>query len=151
MNKLPIDASEKEIKDIIIEWNELMAQERYAEALELVPYDTNHYYNDSEWTPELLKSVVYGYGLAGYTKEELEKEFGCIYKITSLNNISNRNEIIQSIEINYDMEWFEENDLAEILYDVPLNGSQSDLTASFILRRVNDKYITVIFEDLHVM
>ena len=71
--------------------------------------------------------------------------------IRDRNNISNRNEIIQSIEINYDMEWFEENDLAEILYDVPLNGSQSDLTASFILRRVNDKYITVIFEDLHVM
>lgn len=47
MNKLPIDISENEIKGLIIEWNELMTQEKYTEALELVPYDIQHYHNDS--------------------------------------------------------------------------------------------------------
>lgn len=65
-----------------------------------------------ECTPEFLESVVYGYGLTGHTKEEIEDDFGCLYKISSFDKNEERNEIIESIQINYNMKWFKENDFA---------------------------------------
>ncbi|MDE7477416.1 MAG: hypothetical protein K2M91_05625 [Lachnospiraceae bacterium] len=151
MRILAVDASEAEIKNVLVEWTELMAQERYADALALIPYDNLYCYEDNEWTPELLESVVYGYGLAGYTREEILKDFGCLYKITSLNDMVDKDEILDSIEICYDCKWFKGNDIAEIWYDVPLNGEQSDLTGRFLLRLLDEQHMTLVFEDLHVM
>lgn len=151
MQILSVNASEDEIKEVLVEWTERMAQEQYAEALEFIPYDTLHLYEDNEWTPELLESVVCGYGLAGLTKEEVLQEFGCLHKITSLNDMADREDILNSIEINYDFSWFKGNDIAEIWYDVPLNGTQSDLTGRFLLRKTDEQHMMLIFEDLHVM
>ena len=151
MKMLPINAEVHEIKAVLVEWTELMAQEKYTEALELIPYDEFHYYEENEWTPELLEAVVNGYGIVFSTKEELIEDFGCINKITSLNAMPDRDEIIESIEIEHDLKWLRENDLAEIWYDVPLNGKQSDLTGRFIIRKIDEQHITLIFEDLHVM
>ncbi len=151
MRILPIDAKDAEIRDVLAAWTELMAQERYKEALELIPYDTLHYYEDNEWTPELLASVVYGYGVAGHTREEILKDFGCLYKVTSLKDMADKDRILDSIDINYDCKWLKGNDIAEIWYDVPLNGVQSDLTGRFLLRKTDDRHMTLIFEDLHVM
>lgn len=151
MRILPTDAKDAEIRDVLAAWTELMAQERYKEALELIPYDTLHYYEDNEWTPELLASVVYGYGVAGHTREEILKDFGCLYKVTSLKDMADKDRILDSIDINYDCKWLKGSDIAEIWYDVPLNGVQSDLTGRFLLRKTDDRHMTLIFEDLHVM
>ena len=144
MRILAVNAGESEIKKVLAEWTELMAQERYADALELIPYDHLHYYEDNEWTPELLESVVYGYGLAGCTREEILKDFGCLYKMTSLNDMAERDEILNSIEISYDCKWFKGNDIAEIWYNVPLNGEQSDLTGRFLLRKLDGQHMTLV-------
>lgn len=123
MRTLPITASKEEIKKLVIEWNELLAQEKYKEAFEMFLSENN----ELNWTPELLESAVYTYGCPGYTREEAEKEFG-----------SNG--------------WMGKNDIAVIHYgNVPLNGMMSDLTAIFFVRKVNDDLITLAFVDLHVM
>lgn len=42
--------------------------------------------------------------------------------------------------------------VGDVLYDgVPLNGWNSDLTAIFYLKKVDKNYMTLCFQDLHVM
>lgn len=150
MRTLPITASKEEIRELVIEWNELLAQEKYREAMEMFMLAED---NELDWTPELLESAVYGYGCPGYTREEAEKEFGSSdYKVTSILENPDREIIIDSIDISSDYGWMGQNDIAVIHYDnVPINGEMSDLTARFFVRKVNDDEITLAFIDLHVM
>lgn len=149
MRTLPITASKEEIRELVIEWNELLAQEKYKEAFEMFPAENN----ELDWTPELLESAVYTYGCPGYTREEAEREFGSSdYKVTSILDNPDKNKIIESIDISSDYGWMGKNDIAVIHYDhVPLNGVMSDLTARFFVRKVTDDKLTLVFIDLHVM
>ena len=149
MKTLPITASKEEIRELVIEWNELLAQEKYKEAFEMFPAENN----ELDWTPELLESAVYTYGCPGYTREEAEREFGSSdYKVTSILENPDKDKIIESIDISSDYGWMGKNDIVVIHYDhVPLNGAMSDLTARFFVRKVTDDKITLVFIDLHVM
>lgn len=149
MKTLPITASKEEIRELVIEWNELLAQEKYKEAFEMFPAENN----ELDWTPELLESAVYTYGCPGYTREEAEREFGSSdYKVTSILENPDKDKIIESIDISSDYGWMGKNDIAVIHYDhVLLNGAMSDLTARFFVRKVTDDKITLVFIDLHVM
>ena len=149
MKTLPITASKEEIRKLVIEWNELLAQEKYKEAFEMFPAESN----ELVWTPELLESAVYTYGCPGYTREDAEREFGSSdYKVTSILENPDKDKIIESIDISSDYGWMGKNDIAVIHYDhVPLNGARSDLTARFFARKVTDDKITLVFIDLHVM
>lgn len=149
MKTLPITASKEEIRELVIEWNELLAQEKYKEAFEMFPAENN----ELDWTPELLESAVYTYGCPGYTREEAEREFGSSdYKVTSILENPDKDKIIESIDISSDYGWMGKNDIAVIHYDhVPLNGVMSDLTARFFVRKVTDDKLTLVFIDLHVM
>ena len=149
MRTLPITASKDEIRELVIEWNELLAQEKYKEALEM--FLAENY--ELDWTPELLESAVYTYGCPGYTREEAEKEFGSSdYKVTSILKNPDKEEIIDSIDISSDYGWMGKDDIAVIHYDnVPINGTMSDLIARFFVRKVDDEKITLVFIDLHVM
>lgn len=120
MKTLPITASKEEIRELVIEWNELLAQEKYKEAFEMFPAENN----ELDWTPELLESAVYTYGCPGYTREEAEREFGSSdYKVTSILENPDKDKIIESIDISSDYGWMGKNDIAVIHYDhVPLNG-----------------------------
>ena len=149
MKTLPITASKEEIRELVIEWNELLAQEKYKEAFEMFPAENN----ELDWTPELLESAVYTYGCPGYTREEAEREFGSSdYKVTSILENPDKDKIIENIDISSDYGWMGKNDIAVIHYDhVPLNGVMSDLTARFFVRKVTDDKLTLVFIDLHVM
>lgn len=149
MRTLPITASKEEIRGLVIEWNELLAQEKYKEAFEMFPAENN----ELDWTPELLESAVYTYGCPGYTREDAEREFGSSdYKVTSILENPDKDKIIESINISSDYGWMGKNDIAVIHYDhVLLNGAMSDLTAIFFVRKVTDDKITLVFIDLHVL
>lgn len=149
MKTLPITASKEEIRELVIEWNELLAQEKYKEAFEMFPAENN----ELDWTPELLESAVYTYGCPGYTREEAKREFGFSdYKVTSILENPDKDKIIESIDISSDYGWMGKNDIVVIHYDhVPLNGVMSDLTARFFVRKVTDDKLTLVFIDLHVM
>jgi len=158
---LPTGAKDSEIMKLLIEWTEFLANSEYTEAFEMF----QSYNHEVEWTPELLESAVYGYGCPGYSKEEAEKQFGSSdYRVTSLWNNSNRDNILRKIAINYyklteeqaklrcltGMDY--ENIIGDIHYEgVPLNGEESDLTARFFIKRVGKETISLCFYDLHVM
>lgn len=168
MKTLLIDANEEEVKDFVIAWNELLAQEKYAEALDFILYDNTQEIDGKiwVWTPKKLEAAVFTYGMPWFSKEEIEKQYGAgsaDYRVTSLLQVSR-----DQLEIS--IEYFEqtitpekaklwgiskldyENIIGEILFDgVPLNGDRSDLTALFWIKRVNEKEMTLVFRDLHVM
>lgn len=149
MRTLSIYASDEEIKNLIIEWNELLAVEKYEEALSLFHSDNL----EVEWTPNLLEQAIYGYGVIGYTREEIKEMFGPEdYKITSILDNKEKEKIINSIEVTRDWNFKDENIIGMVHYDcVPLNGELSDLTARFYIERIDESNITLKFLDLHVM
>lgn len=149
MRTLPIDASDEEIKNLVIEWNELLAIEKYEEALSMFLSDNF----EVEWTPELLEQAVYGYGVIGYTRDEIKEMFGPEdYKVTSIFDNKEKDKIINSIEICHQWNLKDENIIGIVHYDcVPLNGELSDLTARFYIEKVYENNITLKFLDLHVM
>jgi len=149
MRTLSIDSSDEEIKNLVIEWNELLAVEKYEEAISMFLSDNL----EVEWTPELLEQAVYSYGVIGYTREEIKEMFGSEdYKITSILDNKEKNKIMNSIEISRDWNFRDENIIGMVHYDcVPLNGELSDLTARFYIKKVYENNITLKFLDLHVM
>lgn len=149
MRTLSIDANDEEIRNLVIEWNELLAAEKYEEALSMFLSDNL----EVEWTADLLEQAVYGYGVVGYTREEIKEMFGPEdYKITSIFNNKEKDKIINSIEVNRDWSFEDENIIGMVHYDcVPLNSELSDLTARFYIKKIYDNNITLKFLDLHVM
>lgn len=150
LRALPLPVNDLEIIKLLIEWTELLAQERYKEALEMFLIDKNI---EWDWTPELLESAVFTYGCPGYTREEAEREFGSAdYKVTSLQDSPDKQQIITDIDISSDYEWMGDDDLAVIHYEeIPLNGEMSDLTARFFVRKISENQYTLALIDLHVM
>ena len=61
MKTLPIDADQEEIKKLVVEWNELLAQEKYEEALELILHDDTQKIDGKTWvwTPQKLEAAVF--------------------------------------------------------------------------------------------
>ena len=148
MRTLSTSAADQEIIDLLEEWTELLAQEKYAEALDMLSPDP-----EQCWTPELLESDVYGYGCPGYTREEAARAFGrADYRITSLRSSPYREQILQSIDIGRFTPKSRPEQLGIVYYEnVPLNGEMSDLTGIFFLKKVSDTSMALEFHDLHVM
>lgn len=156
MKTLPVNAGKEEIKNLVVEWNELLAQEKYSEAMDLILYDDTMEIDEQSWiwTSEKLEAAVFTYGEPWYTKEEIEEKYGpgsAEYKVTSILENPNREKIMEDIEVSSDFGWMGENDIAVIHYNVPLNGEISDLTAIFFVRKVDDTKITLVFRELHVL
>lgn len=90
MRTLSVNADKAEIKNLVVEWLELLAQEKYAEALELILYDNTQVVDGTLWTwmPQNLEAAVFTYGMPWFTKEEMKKRYGedckVDYKVTSV-------------------------------------------------------------------
>jgi hypothetical protein len=151
---LPVDASDEEIRRLVVEWHELLAQRRYSEALDLLPHSTI----EVDWTPELLEQVIQGYGVLDGDKETLDyllKHHGVQrFEITTLAGRPDRNEIIASISVDREnLYGLDATGYLGMVHfgDVPLSGFKSDLTARFHIKRIGSDRLTLEFLDLHVM
>lgn len=148
MKTLPTATEDSAILALLEEWTELLACEKYEEALALLSPDP-----EQQWTPALLASAVYGYGCPGYTREEAARVFGrADYKVTSLRGSPCRERILRSVDICR----FTPKACPETLgmvhyFNIPLNGEMSDLTGIFYLRKLSETSMTLEFHDLHVM
>ncbi|MBP3460427.1 MAG: hypothetical protein J6K58_14585 [Lachnospiraceae bacterium] len=174
MKTLPISAGKEEIKNLVIQWIELLAQEKYSEALDFILYDNTQEIDGKIWiwTPERLEAAVFTYGQPWYTKEDMKRLYGMDYpvdrKVTSILNSPDKEDLLEDIEVS--IEFFDnvisfekakmwgisgldyKNIIGEILFDgVPIDGERSDLTALFWIKKVNENDITLLFHDLHMM
>lgn len=174
MKTVPVSAGKEGIQNLVVEWLELLAKERYAEALDLLLYDNTQTIDEERWvwTPERLEAAVYTYGMPWFTKEDMKREYGADcpvdYKVTSVLDAPDRDSLLK--DIGASVEFFEEavseekarlwgitglddpNIIGQVLFDgVPLDGERSDLTALFWIQRVDEENMTLVFRDLHVM
>jgi len=174
MKTVPVGAGKEGIQSLVVEWLELLAKERYAEALDLLLYDNTQTIDGERWvwTPERLEAAVYTYGMPWFTKEDMKREYGADcpvdYKVTSVLDAPDRDSLLKNIGAS--AEFFDEavseekarlwgitgldypNIIGQVLFDgVPLDGERSDLTALFWIQRVDEGNATLVFRDLHVM
>lgn len=126
----PTDA---EILALVEAWVDDLAREDYDSAYSRTEHDP--YY---QWTPALIRSVVEGYGLPEPHRS------GEVFKVTDRSKATGR-PYNRTIERNESPDSF----LAEVWYDLPLNGEWSDLTATF---RVvpNGGAWQIVLEQIHV-
>lgn len=66
MKSLLITATKEDIVNLLFEWTELLAEEKYPKALAMFLVDNSA---GIEWTAEILEQSVYGYGCIGFTRE----------------------------------------------------------------------------------
>jgi hypothetical protein len=73
MVKLPRQATNEQILEVIGAWVELLAQDRYEEAIQMLRHTST-----SNWSPELIKTVISNYGFIEPRKDEK------VFHVTSL-------------------------------------------------------------------
>jgi hypothetical protein len=140
--KLALDATPTEILKAVQAWVKLSEQEDYQNAYAYTEH--NEYY---QWTPELIKDVIYGYGLPE------PHPSGEIFKVTAVSPAGTEDRKLYHEVDFYDEPLPYEEKQAEITgqvwYDLPLNGEWSDLTATFqIVKR--EAYLTLELAEIHV-
>lgn len=160
MRKLPIQATDLQVKLLVVEWTEFLAKKRFSDALDMFQYSNR----ENAWTPELLKKTIAGYGTSDLDEEtwafmlqdwEVTEFEVTEFEVKTLEGRTDKEEIIhERIEVDrenlygLDPEMY----IGMVHYnDVPICGSRSDLTARFHIRKTGDGHLTLEFLDLHVM
>ncbi|MDQ3755574.1 MAG: hypothetical protein M3371_12690 [Acidobacteriota bacterium] len=138
MIRLPRNATDEQILDVVCTWVELLAQEKYEEAFQML-----RYHSAEHWSPELIKTVISNYGFI----EPLEH--GAIFKVTSLKDDPEG-------QAFHEVEWYgdDPNRPAEYLgmaaFTLPLNGEWCDVTAMFDIVE-EDGALVLELDDIHVL
>src|SRR4051812_40148243 len=92
---LPVEATDDAIKSLVVEWSELLAEKRFAEALAMFPSVPR----GGGWTPETLDKVIAGYGVRDpdpATLAYMLHEHGVTrFEITTLVGRPDRDELVR--------------------------------------------------------
>jgi hypothetical protein len=137
MIRLSPPASDEQVFDAVIAWVELLAQENYEAAFQMLRHR-----RDEHWSPELMKTVITNYGSIEPCSD------GTIFKVTSPKDNPQGRDF-------HEIEWWEDdpNRPAEyvgiVLFTLPLNGEWSDLTASLHIVEENGDLVLEL-DDIHV-
>ena len=138
MIRLPRNATDEQILDVVRQWVELLAQEKYEEAFRMLRYRPTEL-----WSPELIKTVIANYGFIE------PREDGATFKVTSLKDDPEG-------QVFHGVEWYgdDPNRPAEYLgmamFTLPLNGEWSDVTAMFDIVE-EDGALVLELDDIHVL
>ncbi len=136
---LKVLPSREEVLPFVERWVELLAQDRYEEAVELVEHPLG-----VNLTADMLRQVVANYGTLEPRRD------GKVFRVTSLSTA------VQGEGPNTqqrDVDWFDTENgfrVGHVHFDVPLNGEHSDLTATFWVNERENGFVLEL-EDLHVL
>lgn len=114
-------------------WVDDLEREDYAAAFSRTGHDTY-----DRWTPDLMRAVVAGYGLPE------PHPSGIVFKVTSRATAAG-NPHHRAV----DRHNVPRTSIAEVRYDLPLNGEWSDLTATFRVEARADG-AELILGEIHV-
>jgi len=155
MRTVSVESSDDSLREIVVEWSELLAQERYGAALDICPPSERYL----PWDADLLQKAVRGYGVPdpgpGVVEMMLQDWGVDVFVVTSLAGRPDRDEIIRD-RIRVDRKHLFGLDPAQYVgmvhyNDVPLSGYRSDLTAQFHIKRVGVDRLMLEFLAMHVM
>ena len=139
VHSLPRDASDANILALVDDWVELLAEERYGEALELVAAR-------SYWTVDLLRAVIQGYGIP--EPHPSGRSFRVTSPRTATTGANSPSAPARTVN-----RWEEPNDvncIGAVQYDLPIDGHWSDLTALFEIVQDGD-WLALELDDVHVL
>lgn len=125
--------SDEEILHFVEAWIDDLAHADYVGAFRRTEHDP--YYR---WTPALICSVIQGYGLPE------PHPSGRVFAVTPRESALGR-----PPERGVRRDAIRAQALAEVWYDLPLNGEWSDLTATFRVEP-RDSGSAVILQEIHV-
>jgi hypothetical protein len=134
MIRLPKQASDEQIFDLLREWVEVLAQGRYDEAFQMLRHPQNN-----RWSPQLIQTVIENYGSVE------PRQNGAKFRVTSISG-----------KPTYDIEWYDDDPNRPQEYigccciDLPLNGERSDLTAIFNIVEFGAERVLEL-DDIHVL
>ena len=150
---LALAASDDDIRFLVAEWSELLAEKKFQAALDMFL----HVDTWGVWTAQELEETIAGYGSPDPHPD------GVRFEIASLRERTDNADIVeQCIRVNRKDLY----GLDPVLYlgmvhydDVPVRGYpedpltsyRSDMTARFRIKRVGDDQLTLEFADIHVM
>lgn len=130
---LNLNPSDDEILAIVDAWVDDLTRGDYQNAYDRTEHDP--YY---QWTPELMRDVIQGYGFPEPCRD------GTLFHVTDVATAKGRRgrrEVDRGV--------FPPGAFAEVWYDLPLNGEWSDLTATFRVERRGDNSALVL-QEIHV-
>jgi len=133
MMTLPLDARDDDILAVVRAWAELLAEERYADALAFVDHREH-------WEPALLRTVIMSYGSPAPCE-------GHDHRVTPLalagGELKPRHEVDRCDSNAGDR-------VGYVWFDLPLDGEWSDLTATFDIE-CREGRLVLVLDDVHVM
>jgi hypothetical protein len=130
---LSSDPSDEEILRFIEAWVDDLARDDYEAAFRRTEHDP--YY---QWTPELMRSVVHGYGLPHEPGDP-------VFRVTPRQSAQGKH----VVRITREQIKSYGPGLAVAYCNLPLNGEWSDLTASFLIKPCEDGS-AVVLKEIHV-
>jgi hypothetical protein len=143
MRTLPLTCSDDDIRQLVVEWWELVAAGKFRDALEMLPHD------DSQvtWTPEYLEQTIATYGAGKPYPGDPKWEAG------SIHARPDPGAVIRGIDVDRDEVDENDPDHLGIIHfdDVPLKQRVSTMTARFQIKRAGGDRLTLVFLDVHVM
>lgn len=125
--------SDEEILQFVEVWIDELARGDYAAAFGRTEHNPYH-----QWTPELMRSVVQGYGLPEPHRSGVE--FKVTPRAAAIGGPPQRVVYRDAIRSEF---------LAEVWYDLPLNDEWSDLTATFRIEPRREGSV-VVLQEIHV-
>lgn len=128
-------ASDQELLEGVKKWVSLLAEEKFLEAYELTAQDS--YY---EWTPQLMRSVIAGYGMR---HEPGDHE----YRISKISETQGGPSPRWEVERWQDAE--PRSRIGSVSCDLPLDKEWSDLTATFEVVK-NEDHLMLVLQEIHV-
>lgn len=137
MRRLELTAEAQEILDVVREWAAALADERFDEAMALLrPSD--------QWSPATVQTWIRNYGWHEPPAD------GSIYRVTDMATASGATGSFPRHEVDRLDRPATDGRVASVWFDLPLNGRWSDLTATFVVRQL-DESLVLELADLHVM
>ena len=130
MAHLPKNATDEDLIRFIDRWVELMEQERYEDAFAFTSHRP-----EMGWSAVLLRDVIIGYG------DRNPKQTVTLNGI--LTDTTQQRDVRRWPRNKY-------GEIAEIWYDLNVDGLASDLTAIFRVVET-DAGLEIILNDIHVM
>lgn len=129
--------TDEDILTFVEQWIDDLANGNYESAYGRTEHDP--YF---QWTPELMRSVVQGYG------SPTPHQSGKIFVVSPRQ--SARFPRGHAPQCRVDREAVRPPAFARALHDLPLNGEWSDLTATFRIEPRGENGSAVILEEIHV-
>ena len=133
--RLPASASDAEVLAVVERWAGLLAAEDYEGAYGMTAHEP--YF---EWTAQLMREVIEGYGLPDPHPDGP-------FKVSPLETA--KGGPAPRRRVNHDDPSKRNGAIGDVWFDLPLNGECSDLTATFSLYR-SDGGIVLSLNEIHV-